>query len=82
MKSKAANVPMLSSALLPTVTAAPMKVIVSLPSPIGLLSINNVPAPSKASVTNPVGILSNAFNCILGLSQFFYSQWLWFLNRF
>jgi hypothetical protein len=73
MKFKAANVPMISAALLPAVTAAPTTTqFMSLPSPTGLISIDNVPSPSKASVTNPVGILSNAFNCFFeGLFQFF-----------
>ena len=73
MKFKAANVPMISAALLPAVTAAPTTTqFMSLPSPTGLISIDNVPSPSKASVTNPVGIFSNAFNCFFeGLFQFF-----------
>ena len=74
MKFKAANVPMISAALLPAVTAAPTTIqFMSLPSPTGLISIDNVPSPSRASVTNPVGIFSNAFNCFFeGLSQFFF----------
>jgi len=58
---------------LPAVTAAPTTTqFMSLPSPTGLISIDNVPSPSKASVTNPVGIFSNAFNCFFeGLFQFF-----------
>jgi len=62
MKFKAANVPKISAALLPTVTAAPTTPqLISFPTPTGLISIDKVPSPSRASVTNPVGILSNAF---------------------